>query len=43
MLGTKGESEQPYGTSDASGVTGVDPQDPIDPESPGGRISDHED
>ena len=33
-LGTKGQSERPYGTSDASSATGVDPQEPIDPESP---------
>jgi hypothetical protein len=33
-VGTKGESERPYGTSDQRTSTGVDPQDPIDPESP---------
>jgi hypothetical protein len=32
-LGTKGESQRPYGTSDAS-ATGVDPQEPIDPSTP---------
>jgi hypothetical protein len=33
-LGTKGESERPYGTSDPENATGVDPQDPIDDDSP---------
>jgi hypothetical protein len=28
-LGTKGESDRPYGTSTARDATGVDPQDPI--------------
>jgi hypothetical protein len=33
-LGTKGESDRPYGTTTPEGTTGVDPQDPIDPDSP---------
>ena len=32
--GTKGESNRPYGTSDARSATGVDPQDPIDENMP---------
>ena len=33
-VGTKGESQRPYGTSDPESATGVDPQDPIDDDSP---------
>lgn len=33
-VGTKGESDRPYGRSDPESGTGVDPQGPIDPESP---------
>jgi len=32
--GYKGQSQRPYGTSDAADASGVDPQNPRDPESP---------
>jgi hypothetical protein len=34
MLGTKGESNRPYGTSTARDATGVNPQDPITDDMP---------
>jgi hypothetical protein len=33
-MGTKGESDRPYGKSDQRSQTGVDPQEPIDPDMP---------